>query len=201
MKRSRRSKKSGFDIAFVVFNTIVLTIFCIVTLYPILDTLAVSFNEAVDTLTGGIHLVPRKFTLENYRTVSRTRTLMHSAYISVLRTVLGTLLHMVLTSLLAYVLSSVVHRARIGRDYARSEQGEGYRVAADECRMIDGFRIDLRAYLGGFGLEQRSIGAYGNAFRDSAHFHRHIHAGTLFRSRCSRDCTKVLKPLASTRSS
>ncbi|MBE5965976.1 MAG: carbohydrate ABC transporter permease [Lachnospiraceae bacterium] len=104
MKRSRR-KKSGFDIAFVVVNTIVLTIFCIVTLYPILNTLAVSFNEAVDTLTGGIHLVPRKFTLENYRTVFRTRTLMHSAYISVLRTVLGTLLHMVLTSLLAYVLS------------------------------------------------------------------------------------------------
>ena len=104
MKRSRR-KKSGFDIAFVIVNTIVLTIFCIVTLYPILNTLAVSFNEAVDTLTGGIHLVPRKFTLENYRTVFRTRTLMHSAYISVLRTVLGTLLHMVLTSLLAYVLS------------------------------------------------------------------------------------------------
>ena len=104
MKRSRR-KKSGFDIAFVIVNTIVLTIFCIVTLYPILNTLAVSFNEAVDTLTGGIHLVPRKFTLENYRTVFRTRTLMHSAYISVLRTLLGTLLHMVLTSLLAYVLS------------------------------------------------------------------------------------------------
>ena len=104
MKRSGKVK-SASNITFVIFNTIILTIFCIVTLYPILNTLAVSFNEAVDTLTGGIHLVPRKFTLENYRTVFRTRTLMHSAYISVLRTLLGTLLHMVLTSLLAYVLS------------------------------------------------------------------------------------------------
>ena len=34
------------------------------TLYPILNTLAVSFNDGLDTLRGGIHLVPREFTLE-----------------------------------------------------------------------------------------------------------------------------------------
>ena len=82
-----------------------MTLFCVVTLYPILNTLAVSFNEAVDTLTGGVHILPRKFTLENYKTVFRTRTLMRGAYISVLRTVIATFTHMVLTSLLAYVLS------------------------------------------------------------------------------------------------
>lgn len=104
MKKSR-SKKSPADIIFITINTIVLTIFCIVTLYPILNTLAVSFNEAVDTLTGGIHLLPRKFTLANYKTVFRTNTLMRGAYISVMRTIIATFTHMILTSLLAYVLS------------------------------------------------------------------------------------------------
>lgn len=104
MMKSRK-RKSPADIAFIIFNTILLTLFCVVTIYPILNTLAVSFNEAVDTLTGGVHLLPRKFTLENYRTVFRTRTLMRGAYISVLRTLIATLVHMLLTSLLAYVLT------------------------------------------------------------------------------------------------
>lgn len=100
-----RKPKSAANITFVTFNTIILTLFCVVTLYPILNTLAVSFNEAVDTLTGGITLFPRKFSLENYKTVFRTQSLMTGAYISVLRTVLATVIHMLTTSLIAYVLT------------------------------------------------------------------------------------------------
>ena len=103
--RHRKLKKKPADIAFIIFNTITLTLFCIITLYPILNTLAVSFNEAVDTLIGGITLLPRKFTLANYRTVFRTNTLMQGAYISVLRTVIATFTHLLVTSLLSYVLS------------------------------------------------------------------------------------------------
>ncbi len=104
MKKSRK-KKSAANITFVIVNTIILTIFCIVTLYPILNTLAVSFNEAVDTLIGGVTIYPRKISLENYKTVFRTQTLMRGAYISVLRTVLATVIHMFTTSLIAYVLT------------------------------------------------------------------------------------------------
>ena len=103
--RHRKLKKKPVDIAFIIFNTITLTLFCIVTLYPILNTLAVSFNEAVDTLIGGITLLPRKFTLANYKTVFRTDTLMQGAYISVLRTVIATVLHLLTTALLSYALS------------------------------------------------------------------------------------------------
>lgn len=103
--RHRKLKKKPADIAFIIFNTITLTLFCIVTLYPILNTLAVSFNEAVDTLIGGITLLPRKFTLANYKTVFRTDTLMTGAYISVLRTVIATVLHLLTTALLSYALS------------------------------------------------------------------------------------------------
>jgi putative aldouronate transport system permease protein len=104
MKKSRK-KKSAANITFVVCNTIILTLFCVVTLYPILNTLAVSFNEAVDTLTGGVTIFPRAFTLENYKTVFRTDTLMRGAYISVLRTVIATFVQMLTTSLIAYVLT------------------------------------------------------------------------------------------------
>lgn len=104
-KNKNHIKKSPYDIAFVIVNTILLIIFCVVTLYPILNTLAISFNEAVDTLTGGIHLIPRKWTTQNYKTVFNTPTLMRGAYISVVRTVLATVLQTLVTSLLAYVLS------------------------------------------------------------------------------------------------
>lgn len=106
MKKSRNSiKRSPADIAFIVLNTLTLTLFCIVTLYPILNTLAISFNEAVDTLTGGIHLLPRKFTIQNYKTVFNMDTLMRGAYISVMRTVIATVSHMLVTAMLAYVLT------------------------------------------------------------------------------------------------
>ena len=105
MNKTSFIKKSRYDIAFIIINTIVLTIFCVVTLYPILNTLAVSFNEAVDTLTGGIRLLPRKWTLQNYKTVFNTRTLMTGAKISVLRTVIATVLQTLVTALMAYILS------------------------------------------------------------------------------------------------
>lgn len=104
-KEKSKIKKSRSDITFIIVNTIILTVFCVVTLYPILNTLAVSFNEAVDTLTGGIRLLPRKWTLQNYKTVFNTRTLMTGAKISVLRTVIATVLQTLVTALMAYILS------------------------------------------------------------------------------------------------
>lgn len=104
-KNKNKIKKSPYDIAFIIVNTIVLTLFCVVTLYPILNTLAISFNEAVDTLTGGVHLLPRKWSLQNYKTVFNMRSLMRGAYISVVRTVFATVVQTLVTALLAYVLS------------------------------------------------------------------------------------------------
>ncbi|HKL99142.1 MAG TPA: carbohydrate ABC transporter permease [Mobilitalea sp.] len=104
MKKSK-VRKTPANVTFIIINTIFLTVFCIFTLYPILNTLAISFNEAVDTLTGGVRLLPRKFSLENYKTVFRTQSLMKGAYNSVLRTVIGTVSQMFVTSLLAYILT------------------------------------------------------------------------------------------------
>ena len=61
-----RKKKSAADIIFVTCNALFMLAFVIVTLYPVLNTLALSFNDGIDAVRGGIHLIPRKFTLQNY---------------------------------------------------------------------------------------------------------------------------------------
>ena len=101
----RRRKSSTKDIMFDTIIAIFLIVFVIVTLYPIINTLAVSFNDGIDSVRGGIHLWPRIFTLQNYKTVFANQNLGQAAFISVARTVIGTVLSVFLTAMLAYVLS------------------------------------------------------------------------------------------------
>lgn len=104
-KKKKKKKKAAADVAFYIFNFIFLTLFVVVTLYPILNTLAMSFNEGLDALRGGIYLWPRKFTLKNYDTVFNIQNIWTGAKISLYRTVLGTVTQLMTTALLAYVLS------------------------------------------------------------------------------------------------
>ena len=66
---SSKIKTSAWDKVFVVCNTLFMVAFVIITLYPVLNTLAISFNDGTDALRGGIYLFPRKWTLKNYITV------------------------------------------------------------------------------------------------------------------------------------
>ncbi|MGB8451042.1 MAG: carbohydrate ABC transporter permease [Anaerocolumna sp.] len=84
---------------------LILTAFVIVTIYPILNTLAISFNNALDALRGGVYLWPRKWSLNNYTTVLHKESMMTGLYISVLRTVVGTILQLSTTALISFVLS------------------------------------------------------------------------------------------------
>lgn len=100
-----KKKKHFGDILFVTCNTLFMIGFVLVTLYPVLNTLAISFNDGIDTVRGGIHLIPRKFTLQNYKTVLHMQNLITGAVITVLRTVVGTLIALVTNALLAYIVS------------------------------------------------------------------------------------------------
>ncbi len=77
----------------------------VVTLYPFLNTIAVSFNNGLDTIRGGIYLWPREWTLQNYVSVFQNPNLTQAAFISVARTVIGTVVQLFCTAMLAYVLS------------------------------------------------------------------------------------------------
>lgn len=98
-------KRSKRDIIFDSIIGIFMVLFVIVTLYPILNTLAVSFNDGIDTVRGGVYLWPRVFTMKNYQTVFNNQNLMQGAFISVSRTVIATVLNVFLSAMLAYILS------------------------------------------------------------------------------------------------
>lgn len=103
--KTRKKKSSVGDKVFTIVNTLILTIFVIITLYPILNTLAISFNDGTDALRGGIYLWPRVFTWKNYQTIIHKQNLLIATEISILRTVIATVTQLFVTALLAYVLS------------------------------------------------------------------------------------------------
>jgi putative aldouronate transport system permease protein len=98
-------KRSVGDHVFVVCNIIFMALFVIITIYPILNTLAISFNDGVDAVRGGIHIFPRKFTLNNYSVVFKQQNLTRGLFISVARTILGTGFGVVANAILAFLVS------------------------------------------------------------------------------------------------
>lgn len=100
-----KKKRTMADRIFVVCNTVFMILFVIITLYPVLNTLAVSFNDGTDALRGGIYLWPRRWSIKNYTTVLKKNNLVTGAYISVLRTVIGTLLALAANAILAFIVS------------------------------------------------------------------------------------------------
>ncbi|KAA9002090.1 carbohydrate ABC transporter permease [Paenibacillus spiritus] len=97
-----------FDIFLYVFLAIIM----IVTLYPFLNVLAISLNESVDTVRGGIYIWPREWTLENYERIFAYKGLIQGFKISVLRTLVGTIIGLISASMLAFTLSRQEFRAR-----------------------------------------------------------------------------------------
>ena len=77
----------------------------VVTLYPFLNVLAISLNDPMDTMKDINFIIPRKFTLSNYRYVLEKNNLVKPFMISITRTVVGTLFGVISTSMVAYVLS------------------------------------------------------------------------------------------------
>lgn len=104
-QKKRRYSTSVGDRVFETVNHILMILLVIVTLYPMLNTLAVSLNDATDSLRGGIYLWPRKWTLENYKFVFQEANIIHAAWISVLRTVIGTSLTVFCSAMVAYAIS------------------------------------------------------------------------------------------------
>lgn len=104
-KNSNKIKTSAWDKVFVVCNILFMIAFVVITLYPVLNTLAISFNDGTDALRGGIYLWPRKWTLKNYITVLQKQNLITGAYITVARTVVGTLLALAANAILAFIVS------------------------------------------------------------------------------------------------
>ena len=97
--------KNRKDWLFPLVNGILLLVLVFFTLYPVINTVAYSFNDGTDAVRGNIGLWPRKFSLESYKTIMSDKAVYRAAWISASKTVLITLLNLFWTSMLAYALS------------------------------------------------------------------------------------------------
>ncbi|MGW9531028.1 carbohydrate ABC transporter permease [Paenibacillus terrae] len=97
-------KTTAFRI-FNVFNICLLVFLSIMCIVPLIHVLAVSFSAKSAADANLVGLWPVQFSLEAYKKTMNNPIFLHSIWISVLRTVLGTGLTLLITFLAAYPLS------------------------------------------------------------------------------------------------
>lgn len=103
--RSPRHRWTTERIIFTTLNTIFLLALAALMIYPLLNTLAISLNDGMDAVRGGIGIWPRVFSLQNYNVVFNMHTIYQAFFMSVLKTVVVVATNLFFTSMLAYALS------------------------------------------------------------------------------------------------
>ena len=102
---ANKRKAKRRDVVFPIVNACILVLICFITLFPVLNTVAYSFNDGLDALRGGIGIWPRVFSTEAYTSMLNDPATYKAFGISVSKAVLTTLLNLFFTSMLAYALS------------------------------------------------------------------------------------------------
>ncbi|RUT31582.1 carbohydrate ABC transporter permease [Paenibacillus zeisoli] len=90
---------------FSVINTIVLIILSLLCIIPLIHVLAVSFSSKAAADANLVSLWPVNFSLEAYKKTIDNPVFLHSIWVSVKRTVIGTGLTLLLSFMAAYPLS------------------------------------------------------------------------------------------------
>lgn len=112
MKFKWYSRTSVDERIFDIVNVTLMLILVVATLYPFLNVLAIAFNDSTDTVKGGLSIIPRKFTLQNFSSIFAYPNLATAYFNSALRTAIGAFLGVFVCSMLAYTLSRKDFRAR-----------------------------------------------------------------------------------------
>ncbi len=101
----KKRKAVRRDVVFPLVNGFILCVLMFITLFPVLNTVAISFNDGIDAVRGGIGLWPRQFSIEAYKSLLSDKLTYNAFGISVARTVITTVLNIFFTSMLAFALS------------------------------------------------------------------------------------------------
>lgn len=99
------NRKTKGEALFDIVNNIIMLCICFITLYPIWYVLVNAFNEGTDAMRGGIYWWPRVFSLGNFKAVFDSPGIMQAMWITVAKTVIGTVLHVFFTAMVAYAFS------------------------------------------------------------------------------------------------
>ena len=101
---------SDYVVDFCIYAFLIILLFLV--LYPFLNSLAISFNNADDTTRGGIGLWPRIPTLASYQRIITDNKIWNAYFITVSRTAVGTFAALFCTGIIAFGLA---HNKLIGR--------------------------------------------------------------------------------------
>lgn len=99
------NNKSLDEKVFDIVNVIFMIFFVAIIALPLLNILALSFNDATDAIKGGIYFWPRQFSLESYYTVFEDPAIYKAAVVSIAKTLIGVVTHTLLTAIVAYGMS------------------------------------------------------------------------------------------------
>jgi putative aldouronate transport system permease protein len=94
------------NIIFDTINYILLIMLCIITIYPFLNMLAISLNDAIDAIRGGIFIWPREFSLKNYQVIlTENKNIYQATLVSAGRALIGSFTGVFSCLMVAYTLS------------------------------------------------------------------------------------------------
>ena len=101
----KTGKRSYGDKIFDSIVYAVLAVITLVTFFPILYIIAGSFASVKELAVNRFLLIPKEPTLDAYRYIFSTSTLMRSMFVTIMVTVVGTIVNLFMTCLMAYPLS------------------------------------------------------------------------------------------------
>ncbi|GAB2981201.1 carbohydrate ABC transporter permease [Actinotalea caeni] len=98
---------------FRVVNATVLTVICLVTLYPFVNLVAKSFSSEGQIAAGNVNLIPRGFNTTTFQAVMSDPMFWTNYKNTVVYTVVGTVIAMAITSTYAYAISRPYLKGRM----------------------------------------------------------------------------------------
>jgi putative aldouronate transport system permease protein len=96
-----KQKTNAFD----YINYVVLAVLALITIYPFIYVIAGSFSQGMDYMRGGVWIVPRVFSLDNYTMIFNDKRIWIGFRNTTLRAVAGTLTGVAFTSMVSYAMS------------------------------------------------------------------------------------------------
>lgn len=98
-------KTSSSRKAFVICNTVFLVLITLISLFPLIHILALSFSSSSAAAAGRVSILPVEFTMDSYTYILENPAFFRAFGVSVLRVIVGTAVGMIITVLAAYAMS------------------------------------------------------------------------------------------------
>jgi putative aldouronate transport system permease protein len=99
--------------AFSIVNYVVMSVVCVITVYPFWDVLIVSISSFKDYGATAIHLWPRNLDLSSYRFLFGMKRLWTAYQNTIFIAVVGTALSVVFTTMTSYAVSKKIKGMRV----------------------------------------------------------------------------------------